>query len=80
MARLRLGIGQLELARELGTNQSTISRIEKGKIPRKYLSNQIVEFIKLSEKKPDERIDKIIEDITHSEELRTLIGRFIAEI
>ena len=80
VARLRLGMGQLELARELGTNQSTISRIEKGTIPRKKISNQIVEFIKLGEQKSDERIDKIIGDITHSEELRALIGRVIAEI
>ena len=79
MTRVRLGMGQAELARKLCTNQSTISRIEKGNKPRDYLTIRIIEFLKHNERRSEERIDKIVEAIAYSEEFRALITRITTE-
>jgi ribosome-binding protein aMBF1 (putative translation factor) len=78
-ARQRAGLAQSELARRLKSDQSTISRIERGQAPRSERTAGIMAFIRSMESEPSERLDKIAEAVGQSEELRALISRIVAE-
>lgn len=78
-ARQRAGLGQAELAEALETDQSTISRIERGAIPRQALLEKATQFTVANERGSDDRISDILDTVAQSEELRALIARVLAE-
>lgn len=76
-ARQKADLDQKGLAKELGTDQSTISRIEKGQKPRKKLELAINNFITKQNAKGQTKTDKILDQLQNSSEFRSLIGRIV---
>ncbi|MEI2384766.1 helix-turn-helix domain-containing protein [Breoghania sp. JC706] len=79
-ARQKAGLTQAELANRLGTKQFNISRIEGGQRPRKPLFSRITAFIEDTERPPAKAQDQIVSAIAHSDELKALIARIVAEL
>lgn len=78
-ARQRAGMNQADLAVRLQTTQSTVSRIEQGAVPRRFLADAIESFIKEREVAAISNLDEIIEAVARSDELEALVRRIIAE-
>ena len=79
-ARQNAGLTQGELADRLGTRQSTISRIEGGRKPRKELLSRVVAFIEETPQSSMEIQDDIVSTIARSSEFRALIARIAGEL
>ena len=79
-ARQNAGLTQGELAERLGTQQSTVSRIEGGQRPRDELLSRVVAFINETQRSSMEIQDDIVSTIAHSNEFRALIARIVAEL
>ena len=79
-ARQNAGLTQAKLADRLGTRQSTVSRIEGGQTPRKDLLLRVVAFVDDAERPTKEIQEDIVSAIAHSDELRALIARIVAEL
>lgn len=79
-ARQQAGLDQRELAEKLGTDQSTISRIESGQKPRKILRSAISEFINQQEADESVMIARILNQLKSSKEFRQLINRIVQEL
>jgi transcriptional regulator with XRE-family HTH domain len=79
-ARLRAGLNQAALAEKFGADQSTLSRVENGKIPRKELMARAAAFVMAAEQSTDGRYDQIAESVAKSTEFRALIARIASEL
>lgn len=78
LSRLKKEVNQKDLAYEFSVDQSTISRIEAGKIPRKELRKRIVEYICEHEAQLD--LDRVTEIIVKSDEVKALVARIASEL
>ena len=79
-SRQSSGLTQAELADRLGTQQSTVSRIERGQIPHQPLLLRVVAFIEKAERPSSDIQDDIVSAIAHSDELKALIARIADEL
>lgn len=79
-SRQSSGLTQAELADRLGTQQSTVSRIERGQRPRSPLFLRVVTFIENAERPSSEIRDDIVSAIARSDELKALIARIATEL
>lgn len=79
-ARLRSGLGQVELADQLGVDQSTVSRVERGGRPRYKLLKLIEQFVNESERQSRSETERIAEAVARSEEFKALVARIAAEL
>lgn len=79
-ARLGAGLGQVDLAKRLGSDQSTISRIENGQIPRQSLMSAAEKFVRQIERRPKIVDTRLLQTLANSEELRALVTRIATEI
>ena len=77
-ARQQAQLGQTELADRLKSDQSTISRIERGQKPRGAFEQRILAFIQ--EKEAERDSSRVVESVAKSAELKALIARIIAEL
>ncbi len=77
--RQRAGLDQGTLASQVGTDQSTLSRIERGQKPRKSLQNNLLNFIESQNTKEPAKVTQLMEVIADSKELRALVIRIIKE-
>ena len=77
-SRLKKGVNQKDLAYKFSVDQSTISRIETGKMPREKLRKRIVEYICDCEAQLD--LDRVTEIIVKSDEVKTLVARIASEL
>lgn len=76
-ARQKADLDQKGLAEKLGTDQSTISRIETGQNPREELNTAIHEFIEQQNAKEKSLADKVLSELHSSPEFHELINRII---
>jgi predicted transcriptional regulator len=79
-ARQIAGLTQTELADLLGTKQFNVSRMEGGQKPRQPLLSRVTAFIEGTERPPERVQDQIVSAIAHSDELKALIARIMAEL
>jgi predicted transcriptional regulator len=79
-ARQIAGLTQAELADRLGTKQFNVSRMEGGQRPRQPLLSRVTAFIEDTERPPAKVQDQIVSAIAHSDELKALIARIVAEL
>jgi len=79
-ARQIAGLTQAELADRLSTKQYNVSRMERGRKPRKALLSRVTAFIEDIERQPAKVQDQIVSTIAHSDELKALIARIVAEL
>ena len=78
-ARQRAGLSQSEMASLLKTNQSTISRLERGSAPRPQLSELVEAYLDQYEAPTLDRIEEIVTALARSDELRALVRRIVVE-
>lgn len=79
-ARQTAELTQAELADRLGTKQFNVSRMERGKIPKEPLLSRVTAFIEDTERAPAEVQEQIVSAIAHSDELKALVARIVAEL
>jgi len=79
-ARQIAGLTQAVLADRLGTKQFNVSRMEGGQRPRQPLLSRVTAFIEDTERPPAKVQDQIVSAIAHSDELKALIARIMAEL
>ena len=72
--------GQVEMARQLGIHQSSLSRLEAGLTqPRRKLRERIEALFLDSSASEYEPVDRIVREVASSSELRSLVNRILEE-
>lgn len=75
--RQYMGLSQCQLANKMGVNQATISRVERGMIPRDGLRYRLENFVNQGKK---DDVTDVLERIKNSPELRSLVDRVLKEV
>ncbi len=78
IAREREGLTQVALANQVGIHQSTLSRIEKGQEPRSEKKQRLSNYIDQQEALIETPLERLLEMVRRSPELRALVAKIHA--